>query len=181
VAWSAPLTAVSNAALTAAQWNASVRDDLAETAPAKATTAGSHFAATGTNAIAQRTTIQDSIVTNQTTASTTYADLTTAGPLISTAHGVAAIVSIAAWMANDTSGARSLMSFRLSGANTVAAIDDSAAAFNPQTGSASIFVCCARTWLQTSLSPGTTQFRSVYRATAGNGSFQQRSLVVMPL
>jgi hypothetical protein len=66
-------------------------------------------------------------------------------------------------------------------ANTVAAVDDSAAAFNPQTGSASIFVCCARTWLQASLSAGTDQFRSVYRATAGNASFQTRSIVVIPL
>jgi hypothetical protein len=180
MAWSTPLTAVANAALTAAQWNASVRDNLLETAPAKATTAGSHFAATGTNSIAQRTCAIDSVLTNQSTASTTYADLTTAGPLVSVAHGVTAMVSIAAWMANDTSGARSLMSYRLSGSNTVAAVDDSAAAFNPQTGSASIFVCCARTWLQTGLSAGTDQFRSVYRVTAGNGSFQTRSIVVMP-
>jgi len=39
MAWFTPLAGVSTATLTAAQWNASVRDNLLETAPAKATSA----------------------------------------------------------------------------------------------------------------------------------------------
>lgn len=53
MAWTTPLTAVSGSILTAAQWNASVRDNLNETAPAKATTADRMFVTTGPNALQQ--------------------------------------------------------------------------------------------------------------------------------
>src|SRR5690606_12967068 len=43
MAWSAPMTAVSGSVFTAAQFNQFVRDNLNETAPARATTAGAHF------------------------------------------------------------------------------------------------------------------------------------------
>ena len=54
MAWSAPMTAVANTVFTAAQFNQHVRDNLNETAPAKATASGGYFVATGVNAIAQR-------------------------------------------------------------------------------------------------------------------------------
>ena len=54
MAWTAPMTAVANAVFTAAQFNTHVRDNLLETAPAKATTTGGYFVATGTNTIVQR-------------------------------------------------------------------------------------------------------------------------------
>jgi hypothetical protein len=52
MAWTAPGTAVGNTLLTAAFWNTHVRDNLLETAPAKATAAGQLFQATAPNAIA---------------------------------------------------------------------------------------------------------------------------------
>jgi hypothetical protein len=55
VTWSAPMTAVANSTFTAAQFNQYVRDNLNETAPAKATSAGSYFVADGVNSIAERT------------------------------------------------------------------------------------------------------------------------------
>ena len=54
MAWSAPMTAVSGSVLTAAQFNTYVRDNLNETAPAKATAAGQIFVSTAANAIAAR-------------------------------------------------------------------------------------------------------------------------------
>lgn len=53
MAWSAPATAVANTFLTAAFWNTQVRDNLLETAPAKAAAAGDSFYATAANAIAR--------------------------------------------------------------------------------------------------------------------------------
>ena len=61
MAWTTPLTAVSNTALTAAQWNASVRDNLLMTAPALATTTGRHFVSTGANTIAERAISSNSV------------------------------------------------------------------------------------------------------------------------
>lgn len=114
MAWSTPLTAVANASLTAAQWNASVRDNLLETAPAKATTATGYFVATGTNAIAQRVPLSSAIATDQSTTSTGgYANLTTSGPAVTVTTGVAALVCFGAWMTNDTGGARALMSYEI--------------------------------------------------------------------
>ena len=67
--WSTPLTAVANTPLTAAQWNASVRDNFNETAPAKATVGGRIFASTGPNTIAEREVLADVVETAETTTS----------------------------------------------------------------------------------------------------------------
>src|SRR5690242_20536503 len=96
MAWSSPLTAVTNAALTAAQWNASVRDNLLETAPAKATTPASFFAATGANTIAERIPAQTVTPASETTTSTSYTNLTTTGPTVALTTGTKAFVFIGA-------------------------------------------------------------------------------------
>src|SRR3546814_19340432 len=76
MAWTAPMTAVANTVFTAAQFNQHVRDNLNETAPAKATAAGGYFVATGVNAIAQRIADGNTDTNTGTTTSTTYTDLT---------------------------------------------------------------------------------------------------------
>ena len=53
MAWTAPATVITGDLLTAALWNAQVRDDMLETAPAKATAAGDTFYATAANALAR--------------------------------------------------------------------------------------------------------------------------------
>ena len=75
MAWTAPMTAASNATFTAAEFNAHIRDNLLETEPAKATTNDSYFVTTGANAIAQRSPGSDVINTMQTTTSTSYTNL----------------------------------------------------------------------------------------------------------
>src|SRR4249919_3869016 len=102
MAWSTPLTAVANATLTAAQWNASVRDNLLATAVALATTAGSHFAVTATNTLAERLTQTNTVATSETTASTSYTALATAGPAITATTGVLAIVAVTARSENSS-------------------------------------------------------------------------------
>lgn len=51
MAWTAPRTWVTGEIVTAAYLNSNVRDNLLETAPAKATAAGDIFVATASNAI----------------------------------------------------------------------------------------------------------------------------------
>src|ERR1700755_2312031 len=105
MAWSAPLTAVANTAFTAAQFNASVRDDLLETAPAKATANGQMFVATAANSIAARLPQASFVTVSESTASTTYAALTTAGPAVTITCSLFVIVGVSAKLTHNTATA----------------------------------------------------------------------------
>ena len=100
--WIAPMTAVAGSVFTAAQFNTFVRDLLNETAPAKATTPGSHFVATGTNQIAERIPAQASVNTSESTASTTFVNLTTPGPSVTVTTGSSALIVMSAEIHNGT-------------------------------------------------------------------------------
>jgi hypothetical protein len=175
MAWTTPLTAVANAVLTAAQWNASVRDNLLETAPAKFTAAGQLFVSTGANAGATRTPVTSIVSASQTTTSGSYVDLTTVGPAASPTTGTAAIVSLSSSIGNS-SAAATLMSFAISGATTVAASDpfaighDSIANYR-----------LGGLFMVTGLTPGTNTFTAKYRVSGGTGTFLDRKLIVLPL
>jgi hypothetical protein len=177
MAWSTPLTAVSNATLTAAQWNASVRDNLAETAPAKATTAGSIFAGTGANSIAERIPSGDTVGTSQTTTSTSYVDLATVGPSVTVTTGVLAFVFVSCQMTNNTGTIGSFMSFTVSGATTVAATDGSSLVHYPTTAGLPMQATRA---VSQGLTAGSNTFTAKYRAAANTGTFSQRGLAVIP-
>lgn len=178
MAWGVPLTAVSNAPLTAAQWNASVRDNLLETAPAKATTAGSFFASTGPNAIAERVTSSSIVGTTETTTNTSYTNLATAGPAVTVTTGVRAFVFISAQLTGNTGTLGSFMSYAVSGATSVAASDGSALVYYPST--ANLPIQSSRVIGQ-GLTAGSNTFTAQYRvAGATTGSFGQRSVAVIP-
>lgn len=176
MAWSTPLTAVSNTTLTAAQWNASVRDNLNETAVAKATTPGSIFVGTGVNTIAERLILEAVVDTAQTTTSTSYANLTTDGPTVaSMTTGVKAMVWTNAELSNSASGTV-LASFEVSGATTIAAADNRAvfndAGTNTHRGGVSALMA---------LTAGSNNFRMQYRTTSATATFKNRRMQVMAL
>src|SRR4051812_39470435 len=100
MSWTAPMTAVAGATFAAAQFNQHVRDNLNETAPAKASAASQLFVSTGANSIATRVPTAQYIPTLESTALGSYTDLTTTGPLISVTTGTIAIVAFAASQAN---------------------------------------------------------------------------------
>lgn len=169
------MTAVSNSVFTAAQFNQFVRDNLNETAPAKATTAGSHFAGTGLNSIAERLTADNLVATSQTTTSTSYTDLATVGPTVTATTGPYALV--ATYNSNFNSGAAaSLMSFEVSGASSIAAADNVSIAISG-TGSQR----ASGLFLLTTLTPGSNTFRCKYRVGAGTGTYADRRILVFPL
>lgn len=173
------MTAVANSVFTAAQFNTHVRDNLNESAPAKATTAGRIFVATGANAIAERQIATATVATSQSTTTTSYTDLTTVGPSQAVTTGANAIALISSEIASDTSGARSFVGVAVSGATTVAASDDdclryqAASAFNSHRGTTAVMF--------TSLTPGSNTFTMKYRVDSGTGTFQRRRLIVIAL
>jgi hypothetical protein len=177
VAYSTPLTAVANATLTAAQWNASVRDNILMTAPALATTQGAHWVSAGANSLTERYMVSNTVGTTETTASTTYAALTTAGPsALVTTYG-RCMVLFGCEITNNTAGSRSLMSYAVSGATTVSGADGSAVTFTAPT--AAYVVQCSRVILQT-LTAGNNTFTAQYRVLSGTGSFGQRTMILFP-
>lgn len=175
MSWSSPMTAVAGATFTAAQFNQFVRDDLNETAPAKATAAGQIFVSTAANAIAARVPDTAAVVTSQTTASTSYTDLATVGPTVTSTTGTAALVMFGAQISN--SGANSSrMSVAVSGASTVAA-NDQWAAINVGTSALRI----VSFHFFTGLTAGSNTFTAKYDVSAGTGTFVNRELAVIPL
>lgn len=178
MAWTAPMTAVANTVFTAAQFNTHIRDNLAETAPAKATAAGRIFVTTGANSIAERPLETAAISTSQTTTSVTYADLGTIGPSVTITTGPAAIVWCSSFLQNNTSGASSHVSFDVTGATAIAASDVEAIRFN---ASAVNDFMRAGITSKVVLTPGSNTFTMKYRVSGGTGTFANRSITVMSL
>lgn len=177
MAWTAPLTAVANSALTAAQWNSSVRDNLNETAVAKATTAGSLFVSTGVNAIAERFLSGDIVETSETTTSTSYVSLATNGPVITTTTGTQAMIWINCSMSNSTANIGTWASWECTGATTITAIDQRALYLQSAAGNDTRAGCST---LNT-VTPGSNVFRMMYRVTANTGTFLRRRMQVLAL
>jgi hypothetical protein len=177
MAWTTPLTAVANASLTAAQWNASVRDDLLTAAPALAANAGSWFVATGTNTIAERRILTQSIVTSQTTGSTSYTNLTTSGPAVTVTTGTQALVIVSSRLTVDTAGQTAYAMYAVSGATTIAGDDNGSLQHTPSNGGYNMRASAV--YVESSLTGGSNTFTVQYRVTGGTGTWSARRLVVM--
>jgi hypothetical protein len=177
MAWSTPLTAIANTALTAAQWNATVRDDLLETAPAKATSSTAAFyAGNGTNSIVQRLVTTGSAAGPDGTTSTTYTSLASTGPDLSCTTGTRALVWINAQQENTNANVGTWTSYAVSGATTTAAQDEWAILTNTAAAqSVRAGVCKLET-----VTAGTNSFNMRYKVTANTGSWQRRLIQVMP-
>lgn len=174
IAWTTPLTGVANTALTAAQWNASVRDNLLETFVAKATVAGSYAVATTANAIAERVIGHDIILTQQTGTATSYGNLATVGPTVTVTTGTSALIFTSAQLENSGAGS-TWASFGVTGATTTA-INDQWAIFN-QSGATFGGRFGVTTWQ--ALTGGSNVFLMQYRVSSGTGTYDDRALNVM--
>lgn len=175
------MTAVANSIFTASQFNQYVRDNLNETAPAKAVNAGGYFVTTGVNAIAERTAGHDLINASETTASTTFVDLTTPGPAVTKTTGTQAFVAVYGLVSIDTAGVSALMSFAVSGATAVAATDTRSISYQPGSVAAARSLRASAVTLLDGLTPGSNIFTAKYRVTGGVGTFNNRRIAVIPL
>lgn len=180
MAWSAPMTAVANSTFTAAQFNQYVRDNLNETAPAKATSAGSYFVADGVNSVAERTPNGTSVLTSETTGSTSFTDLATFGPSVTVDTGPYALVLTHCQAGNSGAGS-AYAGVDVTGASSIApALNRSiniigAAGATVGAGTAVLHVGGL------ALTPGSNTFTMKYRVSSGTGTFADRRIIVMPL
>jgi hypothetical protein len=176
MAWTAPFTASANTAFTAAQFNTVVRDNLNETAPAKATTAGRIFVTTGANAIAERAVESAEVVTNETTTSTTYADLATSGPAVTLTTGVKAMIIITGQGEINAADAQSFISYAVTGASSVAAADENCLVFTSATSNDPYRASAVN---HQTLTAGSNTITLKYRVSASTGTFRRRQLIVI--
>jgi len=177
--WSTPLTAVSNVTLTASQWNASVRDNLAETGPAVATTAGRLIVTDAANSVAERDIVTDYVATAESSASTGYVNLATVGPTVTVTTGTKGLISVGCLHDNATATARGWMSHAISGASTAAASDTYA--FVATSDAANQTYGASHVMLWTTLTPGSSTFQAKYRATSNTSTWTFRRLIVVAL
>lgn len=174
------MTAVSNTAFTAAQFNTYVRDNFLETAPAKASATGQIFVATGANAVAARTPSFATVATAQTTTSTSYGDLATVGPAVTVTTGTKAIIGVSSKLDNATAGNASFASYDITGATTVVADDTWATIMDGITAGG------ISRWgsmhMRSDLNPGSNTFTMRYKSSAATAAkFTDRHIVVIPL
>lgn len=173
------MTAVAGAVFAAADFNTYVRDNLNQTAPALATAAGQYFVATGTNQIAARSMGSGVVATSQTTTSTSFTDLATAGPSVTLTTGVTAIVFTTAGMSNNTTNASSFMGYAVTGATSAAAATSKALRVDGISASNVVRVSAVST---ASLTAGSNTFTAKYAVGAGStGTFLDRTIIVIPL
>ena len=181
MAWTTPLTAVASTSLTAAQWNASVRDNLLMTAPALASSAGAIFAVTGSNAIAQRIPATNNVNGGETTTSTTYTSTLsggagTAGPAVTVTSGVKALISFHCRQSTSVSTTNVWTSVGISGASSISASDNWATSMDIV--SSQIFH--GLTYMEPLLTAGSNTFTMNYRVSGGTGTYATRRINVVP-
>lgn len=164
-------------ALTAAQVTA-IKDNINETAPAKATTEGYWFiAGSSANTINQRAILESSILTQESSTRTTYGNLATTGPTVTITTGSQAIVSITAQMF-QAGGDNIYMSYAVSGATTAASSDTRSLAFQAGANDA---IRATATTLH-SLTGGSNVFKAEYKNSAAtSGTWDDRLVLVMAL
>lgn len=178
MAWTTFPTLTDGTVLTGAHMQI-VKANFDETAPAKATTAGSIFAATGTNTIAQRTPDSATSATTGTTTSATYtATLTSGGtsPAVTMSTGPKAFISLHGRLTTSVAGNNVWISCAVSGASTIAA-DDLYAVSDETTGNPHVGIA----YLEEGLTAGTNTFTLQYKADGGaTGTFSIRRINVIP-
>lgn len=180
MAWTAPITFVANTALTAAQMNTYLRDNLAETAPSKATEAGGYFVSSAPNEIKERVGRRDTITEAGTTSSTSFTDLdgTSVGPEVTVTTAAFALVLWTAQLQNDSGGdAITRASVEVSGASsipasTIRSITHQRGGDNRLQAGMSVFY--------DDLTPGENTFTMKYLVSSSTATILGRRLIVFP-
>jgi hypothetical protein len=177
MAWTAPYTAIAGSTFTADIFNTYIRDNLNVTEAALALTPGGYFACTGANTIAERSGGTASVLTSETTTSTTYTDLATPGPEVIATTGTTALVIVHGVVQNSGTGS-ARMSFTVNGVALSTGVGDprSIAIVNITAGS---FLVSGAS-IETGLTPGSNTFTAKYRVSASTGTFLSRRIIVMP-
>lgn len=180
MAWTAPMTAVTGNVFTAAQFNQHVRDNLNTTAPSVASTAGRLIVTTAANVVTERDGQVGFVGTDESTATTTYTDLATAGPAVTVTSGTKALIAVGGGASNNTAGLASRIAATISGATSIAANDSDS--YLIESGNISDHFQGTYVYITTALNAGSNTFTNKYRTSAGGGvsSFDNRLIMVIP-
>lgn len=174
------MTFTPGAALTAAQLNTFLRDNMLETAPAKASRNGGYFVTTDTNTIAERRLIKASRGETGTTNSESFTTMANSGPEVTVDTGRIAIIAMTARVNINSgkAGDEGLMTFQCSGATSIEASDTYALSIGEAGGS---YQRATSIHVESFLTPGTNTFTAYYRKNGtGSASFANRELWVLP-
>lgn len=180
MAYSTPLTATSNATFTAAQFNASVRDNILTIPDAKFTASGQIIVSTASGASAARTIDSTINAGSSTTTSASYAGLVAGtGPAVTVTTGTRALVFGSATVSNNSIGQKTYLSCAVSSATTIAATDSISQEFQVYGSNAEhrgTFVTLFK-----ALNAGSNIFTMQYKVSAGTSTIQDRELIVIAL
>lgn len=176
MAWTSPMTFIDGRPLTAAQLNTHLRDNLLETAVAKATTPGSYFVTEAPHSLLELTPAIATDVDNDTTTSSSYTDLdTSVGPTVTVETGSAALVIVSARCNNSGGQTSSRVSHEVSGATDTEPFERHSLRVEGTS-----FIQSSFAVLRSDLTPGSNTFTMKYRVTGGTGNFQNRRIIVIP-
>lgn len=180
MAWTAPMTFVANTVLTAAQLNTHLRDNLLETAPAKATTQGGFFVATGGHAIAQRMFLNNVVSGDFATTSTSWVDGNPPGPTITMETGERAFLAFGCrGYSTDSLNDIGSMGIEVSGATSQAASTATAYRWSGALASPSRQSQASQSIVFADLTPGINTFTVKYQSSGGDCHFVNRRLMVL--
>ena len=113
--------------------------------------------------------------TNQSTTSTSFTDLATAGPAVTVVTGTKALVTVTCRLYHNTGGYASAMGYAISGATTVAAAIETALITNNQ-------MRASVSRVVTGLTAGSNTFTAKYESQdAGTSNFMYRQISVIDL
>lgn len=182
MAWTTPLTAVTGNVLTAADWNTYVRDNLLQTAPAKATAAGRFMATSGANSIVERVPSTSEVSTSQTTSFSSFSDLATVGPVVTVTTGTKAMVWWGCSMSNNNVDGQSVMGIDISGASSISANDTDSVNLQQDGAQSGQSTQMMFGKLYTNLTAGSNVFTARYRSVGalGTSTFSRRRIIVLP-
>lgn len=179
MAWTSPMTFVANNVLTASQLNTFLSGNLLETAPAKATTAGSWFVGAGENKIVERIPAFAKVAASESTSSTSFIDLETVGPSVTTYTGSRVIIFISGSMTNSFDAATSIIGYEITGSETQAATDTSSLTIDGVETDKKSQRC--QIILEENIKPGLNTFKLKYKVGSNTGNFSDRFIGVWPL
>jgi hypothetical protein len=119
------------------------------------------------------------VITSQTTTSTSYTDLATAGPAVTVTTGTKALVIFSAWSLNSALGPYNHTAFAVSGATTIAASNNTSAYFDsPLAGYAQQQT---QGIIVTGLTAGSNTFTLKYRVSSSTGTWTTRIINVIDM
>ena len=125
------------------------------------------------------------ISTIESTSSSSYTDLTTAGPAVTLTTGTKALVIINAGVSSNITNAQARYSFAVSGATTLAADDLRSAYFKTCPtlvgGQGAVNVTGSFAMVLTGLTAGSNTFTMKYKAFGDSSSFQSRNITIVDM